>query len=198
MLVVLQALTRVVIFAVLAGLALSGLALAVFSLQGGDDPLSLTALANHLDLQQLRETVGDYLDQLEADGPAAKLSALSGAATVLVGLLLLLGALARRRRRTAVLAQDDAGRLSARPGALEEIASTLSRGVRGATDAHADLRLRGGDRGGTMRVRISHARAENVGDLERRAAEALAPLVDPFGIESRVAVRVGGKGNRVQ
>jgi hypothetical protein len=196
--IVLRALTRLVIFILLAALALAGLSLAVFSLQGGDDPLSLAALASHLELPRLRDTVGDYLEQLEADGPAATLSVLAGAAAVLVGLLLLLGAVTPRRGRNAVLAHDGEGWLSAKPGTLEEIASTLSRRVRGATDARADLRLRRGNRRGRMRVRISHPRGEHASDLERRTAEALAPLVDPFSIESHVTARVGRKAARVQ
>ena len=61
---------------------------------------------------------------------------------VLLGLLLLIGALAPRRERRAVLEQGEHGTLDAR-GALAQMFTALAERTRGVTHAKAKLRLGG-------------------------------------------------------
>jgi hypothetical protein len=187
-----------VVLVLLVALALAGLAAAVFSIQGGDQPLSLPGLAKHVRLPELAETVGDYLDQLEADGPLAKRSALAGAGAVLVGALLLLGVLAPRRERLVTFERSKAGKLGARRRTLASVAEALAEQARGVTSAKAGVRPRGRMRSGRLRVRVSHPRSYQKRDVEERVASAVSPLVDSSGLTSRVEASVGKGGARVE
>jgi hypothetical protein len=187
----LRAVARFVVLVLLVALALAGLAAAVFSIQGGDRPLSLPGLAEHIRLVEVEETVGDYLDQLEADGPLAKASALAGAGAVLAGLLLLLGVLAPRRERLVVFDDGEAGRLAARRRTLARVAEALAEQARGVTEAKARVRPRGRLRKGRLRVRVSHPRTYRDSEVEERVLSAVSPLVDSSGLKPRVEARVG-------
>jgi Family of unknown function (DUF6286) len=187
----LRAVARFVVLVLLVALALAGLAAAVFSIQGGDRPLSLPGLAEHIRLVEVEETVGDYLDQLEADGPLAKASALAGAGAVLAGLLLLLGVLAPRRERLVVFDDGEAGRLAARRRTLARVAEALAEQARGVTEAKARVRPRGRLRKGRLRVRVSHPRKYRDSEVEERVLSAVSPLVDSSGLKPRVEARVG-------
>lgn len=197
MLLVLRALARLVTFLLLVVLAAAGLCVAVFSLQGGDDPLSLANLAELLRLPGLRDDVGDYLSQLEADGPLATVSALAGAAAVLVSVLLLVGALALRRERMLVLDEGDEGRIVARPKAFEQLAAVAAE-ESGATRARAKLHVRRGGHAGRLDLSLAQPRTERPPDVEQRASTALAPLVTPFRVEPRIRAIVAAKGARVR
>jgi hypothetical protein len=187
----LRAVARFVVLVLLVALALAGLAAAVFSIQGGDRPLSLPGLAEHIRLVEVEETVGDYLDQLEADGPLAKASALAGAGAVLAGLLLLLGVLAPRRERLVIFDDGEAGRLAARRRTLARVAEALAEQARGVTEAKARVRPRGRLRKGRLRVRVSHPRTYRDSEVEERVLSAVSPLVDSSGLKPRVEARVG-------
>jgi hypothetical protein len=187
----LRAVARFVVLVLLVALALAGLAAAVFSIQGGDRPLSLPGLAEHIRLVEVEETVGDYLDQLEADGPLAKASALAGAGAVLAGLLLLLGVLAPRRERLVVFDDGEAGRLAARRRTLARVAEALAEQARGVTEAKARVRPRGRLRKGRLRVTVSHPRNYRDSEVEERVLSAVSPLVDSSGLKPRVEARVG-------
>jgi hypothetical protein len=187
----LRAVARFVVLVLLVALALAGLAAAVFSIQGGDRPLSLPGLAEHIRLVEVEETVGDYLDQLEADGPLAKASALAGAGAVLAGLLLLLGVLAPRRERLVIFDDGEAGRLAARRRTLARVAEALAEQARGVTEAKARVRPRGRLRKGRLRVKVSHPRNYRDSEVEERVLSAVSPLVDSSGLKPRVEARVG-------
>ncbi len=191
MILLLRAVARFVVLVLLVALALVGLAAAVFSIQGGDRPLSLPGLAEHIRLVEVEETVGDYLDQLEADGPLAKASALAGAGAVLAGLLLLLGVLAPRRERLVIFDDGEAGRLAARRRTLARVAEALAEQARGVTEAKARVRPRGRLRKGRLRVTVSHPRNYRDSEVEERVLSAVSPLVDSSGLTPRVEARVG-------
>ena len=191
MILLLRAVARFVVLVLLVARALVGLAAAVFSIQGGDRPLSLPGLAEHIRLVEVEETVGDYLDQLEADGPLAKASALAGAGAVLAGLLLLLGILAPRRERLVIFDDGEAGRLAARRRTLARVAEALAEQVRGVTDAKARVRPRGRLRKGRLRVTVSHPRNYRDSEVEERVLSAVSPLVDSSGLTPRVEARLG-------
>jgi len=197
MVLVLRALARLVTFVLLLALAVAGGAAALFSIQAGEDPLSLASLAGLLRLAELRDTVGDYLDQLEADGPLASISLLAGAGAVVASLLLLIGALAPRRERLLVLEEGDEGRIAARARPFEQLAAAAVRRG-GATDARARLRVQRGGRSGRLGLRLAHPRNEPASALTERASAELAPLLTPFRVEPRIEAKVADKGARVR
>ncbi len=198
MILLLRAIARFVVLVLLVALALVGLTVAVFSIQGGDKPLSLPGLAAHVRLPEVRETVGDYLDQLEEDGPLAKISALAGAGAVLAGVLLLLGVLAPRREQLVIYDNGEAGGLRARRRALAGVAEALAEQVRGVTEAKARVRPRGRLRSGRLRVTASYPRSEQDREVEKRVLDAVSPLVESSGLTPRVELRVGKRGARVE
>src|SRR6185295_1970080 len=99
-----RGLARLVALVLTAALAVTGLTVAVFTIHGDSMMLSLPNLARHARLGALLGDIGDFLASLEvAGGPTAKIAALAGAGAVLLGLLLLFGALAPRRERLVVM-----------------------------------------------------------------------------------------------
>ncbi len=198
MILLLRALARFVVLALFVALALAGLAVAAFSIQGGDKPLSLPALAQHIRLPEAATAVGDYLDRLEAEGPLASASALAGAAAVLAGVLLLLGILAPRRELLVVLDQNESGTLRARARTLAGVAEALAEQVRGVSEAKARVRPRSRLRRGKLRVTALHPRNYQEREVEERVLGAISPLVESSGLKPRVEARVGKRGARVQ
>ena len=198
MTVLLRVLARVVVLALLVALSLGGLAVAIFSIQGGDRPLSLPALAEHVLLPEAEDEVGDYLSRLQAAGPLAKRSALAGTGAVLVGALLLLGVVAPRRERLVVFADEERGKLSARRRPLAGAAEALARQARGVTEAKARVRPPGRVRRGQLRVRVSHPRNHQDDEVEQRVRVALAPLVESASVSPLVEARVGKRGARAE
>lgn len=194
----LRVLARLVVLVLLVALSLVGLAVAVFSIQGGDRPLSLPGLAEQVLLPEAEDEVGDYLGRLEAPGPLAKRSALAGAGAVLAGALLLLGVLAPRRERLVVFGKGERGRLAARRRPLAGAAEALAGQVRGVTEAKARVRPPGRVRGGQLRVRVSHPRNQQDREVEQRVHGALAPLVASAAVKPRVEARTGKHGARAR
>jgi len=188
----LRAVTRLITFLLLAALALAGLAVAVFCIEGGRNGLSLPALARQVHLPQLRHEVGAFLHALEASGPVAKLSALGGLGAVALGVLLLVGVLRSRRERLALLEAGEQGTLAARRRPLSQVASALVEQVRGMTQTRARVRPRRRGHGGRLLVRIDQPRGTATDDAtKQRVASAVTPLTEPFGLRLRVRVRNG-------
>ena len=198
MILLLRAIARLVALVLLVALALSGIAVALFSIQGGDRPVSLPGLAEHLRLLEVEETVGDYLGQLEADGPLAKISALVGAGAMLAGVLLLVGAVAPRRERLVVFDDHEGGRIAARRRTLANVAEALAEQAHGVVEAKARVRPRGRLRGGRLRMTVSHPRNYQERAVEERVLSSVAPLVDSSELRPTVETRVGKRGARVQ
>ncbi len=198
MILLLRAVARFVALVLFVALALAGLTAAVFTIQGGDRPLSLPSLAQHLRLPDARDNVGDYLDRLEADGPLASRSALAGTGAVLAGVLLLLGVLAPRREGTVVFDEGEGGSLAARRRTLAGAAEALAEQTRGVTTAKADVRPASRLRKGRLRVRVAHARNQRQGEIEERVLSAVSPLVEAARLKPRVQAKVGERGARVE
>jgi hypothetical protein len=194
----LRAVARFVALVLFVALALAGLTAAVFTTQAGDRPLSLPGLAQHLRLPDARDDVGEYLDRLEADGPLATRSALAGAGAVLAGVLLLLGVLAPRRKRTVVFDEGEDGSRAARRRTLAGAAEALAEQTRGVTAARADVRPSGRLRKGRLRVRVTHARNQQQGEIEERVLGAVSPLVGAARLKPRVRAKVGERRARVE
>ena len=194
----LRALARLVSFLLLAALALAGLLTAIFSLQGGTGGLSLPALADNLNLPELRNDVGEFLGRMEDDGPVAWRAALAGLGAVVLGALLLKGAFTPARERLVVLDDDAGGRIAARRRVLGDVAEVLAGQVRGITQTKVRVRPKRRGRGGTLEVAAARTRTSAADEVVRAAEEALRPLSDGSGLSPRVRTRIGERGARVQ
>lgn len=196
MIVVLRALVRLLAFLLLVALAATGLALAVFSVQGGDSGLSLAALADFLRLHELRDSVEGSLSGLEGSGSLDFVALLIGLGVVALALVLLLGALVPARERLVTLASGE-GRLAARRRPLAQMARALSEGSEGITSARA--RVKPGRRsGGKVKVRADCTRRTEPGVATEGIEQALAPLTDGVGLKAKVGTRQADRGSRVQ
>lgn len=182
-----RVLVRLVAFLLLVLLALTGLAVAVFSIDVGTTGPSLGRLAELLHLASLRDTVGAWLDQLEADGSVAVVAGLCGLGAVLIGLLLLAGLLVPRRERVIAMPSATDGALAARRRPLSQVAQTLAEQAGGVTDARARARPRRRS-GGRLRVRVSRGRTEDAGLVRAAVADRLAELTEAFKLKPRIEV----------
>lgn len=194
----LRSLSRLVAVCLCAGLALAGLALAVFSI-GGDGTISLPALARDLHLPGLVDAAGDQLRRLESgDRPIAWLPLLCGAAAAVGGLALLAGVLLRRRERLFVLEQSDEGRLAARRKPLARLLVALAEQSRGVTQATARLHPRHRRPGGRLTISASRSMTTTDADAVARTSRAIAPVADAFALRTRVHARAGTGSGRLE
>jgi hypothetical protein len=198
MILLLRAIVRLVTFVLLVVLAVSGLAIAVFSIGGsrtGD--FNLPGLARLVHLSDLRDQVGELLHDLEGPGSVAGITALCGLAALALGLLLLVGALWPRRERLVILQRSEGGTLAARRRVLGRVAGTLVEQTRGVTATKVKVRP-GRQRGGRLAVRADHSRTQQSQDVRQRTQLALAPLTEAFGLRARITPRLGQQGRRVE
>lgn len=197
--IVLRPLVRLIGLLWLLALALVGLGVALYCLDGlvGLGSARPDRLAG---LGSVRRSVGRLLDQLAAPGSLAWLSLLCGIAAVLVGLLLLVGLLRRARERLVLLELDaQAGNLAARRSAMRDMVRALVARVRGATNVkRPKLRPARRGTGGRLTLRMAHARGADPRELEGAATEALRAITEPFALKPRVRARPGERGDRVQ
>jgi len=196
--ILLRALARLITFLLLLALAVTGLVVAIFSIRGEDRPLSIPALAENLRLHDLRETVGDFLDQLEGPGGIALLSALCGLGALLLGLMLLAGALSSRKERLMVLEREGGTTLAARKRPLGQVAAALVEQAKGVTATKVKVKPKRRRKGGRVEVTAIRTADATDGDVKQAASEALAPLTDDFGLRARVRPKLGEAGQRVQ
>jgi len=195
--ILLRALVRVVTFLLLVGLSLAGLAAAVSCIRPGTGPLSIPWLADIAHLRELRDEVGGWFDDLAADGPVAWKSALSGAAAMALGLLLLAGLVIPRRERLLRLSRGGDGSILARRRPLGQIVRALVEQVRGVTETKAKVRPRRRG-GGTIKVRAERSSSSDEGEVCGRAKDALEELTSAFKLRAKVRARLGEKGSRVE
>lgn len=192
----LRALARLLTFLILVVLAAAGLAAAVFSI-GGSGDLSLPGLAEILRLPEVETQATSLLDTVEGSGGVEVASGLAGLAAMLLGLLLLVGALAPARERLLLLSENKEGKLQARRRAFGQVASTLVEQNRGVSSAKSKVRPSRRGQGGKMSVRAKHPSSADPAEIRSAADAALAPLVEAFGLKARVRPDVD-PGRRVQ
>ncbi len=199
MMLAVKALTRLIGMLWMLALALLGLGIALYCFDGFIS-LGSARPDRLLGLPSVRRHVGRFLDQIAARGPTAGLALLCALGAMLVGFLLLLGALRTSRQRLAVLEHDgETGTLAARPAALKAMVRALAEQAPGATSVRRPkLALsRHGSRG-RLKVAASHARTSDRRDVERAVKDQLEPITGPFSLKPRVRVRLGERGDRVQ
>lgn len=188
---------RLIALTLTAALAVAGLAIAVFSIQGDEATLSLPQLARDVRADDLRADVGGLLAELQAEGPVAKVAALAGAGAILLGLLLLFGVLGRRRERLVVIRSDDDGKIAARPRAVGQAAVTLAEQSRDVLQAKAKVRPRRRG-GGRLRLTVYEARPADGVDANAASrdrmrtlaeSESLRTLTESFSLRLRLRGR---------
>jgi hypothetical protein len=197
--VLLRALARVAGALLMVILALAGLAVALYSLDGFIR-LGSARPDRLLHLPSVRDHVGRFLHQVSAPGPAAGLALLCGLAAIALGILLLVGVLAPRRQRLVLMDKGaPEGRLAARPGPLRDMARALATSAPGATAVTRPRVHRGGRmRSGRVTMTASRSRTNEAGEVKQAIGERLQPLTEPFGLRPQVHVRAADAGERVQ
>jgi hypothetical protein len=182
----LRALVRLLGFLLLIALALVGLGFAVAALFG-----------DQLGVQLEGSAVSRWLERLEGDGTQG-LEAVIGGGMVLLGLLLLIGALAPRRERRAVLEQDEHGTLDARRRPLAQMFTALAERTRGVTHARAKLRLGRRAHHGRLVLRAERPRTIESAAVRKSVQSEVGELAAAFGLKTRIQAPLGRRGRRVQ
>lgn len=194
----LRAVARLLAPILLAVLAVAGLAIAIFCIEGGSSGLSLPALAKALHLSGLRKDTGSLLDNVEGPGSVDLLPLLAGLAAMLLGLALLLGTFASRRERLAIAETGKEGTLAARRRPLRLLAGWLLESARGVTKTQVKLKTARRGRSGKLQVVAFRPRSSQSAQVEEEVSGALAELASSFSLKERIEVRQGEKGARVQ
>jgi hypothetical protein len=182
----LRALVRLLGFLALLALALAGLGFALAALLG-----------DQLGVQLENSAVSRWLERLEGNGTQL-LEAVIGGGMVLLGLLLLIGALAPRRERRAVLEQGELGTLDARRHPLAQMFTALAERTRGVTHASAKLRLGRRAHHGRLLLRADRPRTTQSTAVREAVRSDVSDLAAAFGLKTRVHAPPGGRGRRVQ
>lgn len=196
MVLFLRALTGLVGLLLLAAFAVVGLAVALFSLGGGDGDFSLPGLARLAELPALAGTVGDFLDDLEATSDAV--AALAGLGAFLLAAGLLIGALVPRRERLLVISRDAEGTLATHRKALGHAFETLAEQSRDVSAAKAKVRPRRTRAGGRLRLRVDHAHTADGDRLVDTVEKHVSQLASTASLKTRVRPRVPRRGARVR
>lgn len=187
-----RALSRLAGIAWMAAIALAGLAVAAYCLDGA---IGLgSARPDHLlHLPSVRRHVGHALRQLGDPGPLAAVALLCGLGAMLLGLVLVIGLLAPRRPGVVALTDsrgdDDDGVLAVRPATLRAMLRAQAEQVPAVVRVGRP-RLRVGRLFTRGRVRVvpSATAAGDASAVRREVQEALAPVTEPFSVRSRVDV----------
>ncbi|MDQ6745697.1 MAG: hypothetical protein M3Z27_06765 [Actinomycetota bacterium] len=195
MIALLRATTRLVGMIWTLALALTGLGVALYCV---DDAIRLGSIRPDrlLHLVSVRRHVGHFLTQVTAPGPTAGLALLCGLGAILLGALLLAGILSVRERRAVLDDDRTAGRLTARPKAIRDIARALAETFPGAPRITA-AKLTLSRRGRRGRLKLTAIRTSDTEPRQiREALQArLRPLSEPFSLRTRIRIRLRGPGD---
>jgi len=193
-----RGLARLLALLLTATLAVAGVLVAVFSIQGDDSTLSLPNLVDLVALDDLHASVGGFLAALEADGPVAAVAGLAGAGAIVLGLLLLVGVLARKRERLVVMRSTADGTIAARPRALGQVAEALGEQSRDVLRATARTKARRRGTGGRLRLTVFHAQSADGTAATTAGRDRVRALAESFALRVRVRDRVPRRGARVR
>ena len=195
--ILLRAAVRVLAFVLALALALAGAAVALFSIQGGATGLSIPGLAELIGLPDLGVTLDRFLAGLESSSAIQAVPAVAGLGAILLGVLLIAGALTPARERLLSLDHSEEGALAARRRPLAHLASALAERTEGVTAAKVRVRP-GRRRGGRVTVVADRTRLASSPDVCAGVRTALDPLTGPFGLKPRIRTRDPQRGRRVQ
>jgi len=189
MVLLLRALAALVGLLLLVALTAAGLAAALFNIQAVDGTLSLSHLASLLALDELRDSIGGWLTDLEAGGPAAAVAALCGAGAVLIGVGLLIGALIPRRERLLIIERSPQGVLSAKRRAAAGALRALAEQPRDVLAAKVRVRPRHRAIGGRARLTLLRGHTTEPGRVLAAARGESQPLAEQLSLRLRVRQR---------
>ena len=192
----LRLLAAVLGFLLLVVIAVGGLVIALFCLRAGDATLSLPHLASLLTLDDLRDTVGDWLSSLGASGPAAALAALCGAGAVLLGIALIVGAMMPRRERILVIERGDCGTIAARRRAAGNALVSLAERPREILGAKAKVRPNRKRPGGRVRIKLTEAAGTDERSSAEQARTELNELGEALSLKVQSVSRKPRRGGR--
>lgn len=187
----LKALSRLVEMLLMAVIALIGIGVGLYCLDG------LVSLGSSrpdrlLHLPRLRAHVGHFLAQIAAPGPDAILALVAGVVAVVVGLLLLAGLLGSRRERLLVIESDDErGTLSARPRTIGQMVrheTERAPGVTGVKRPKAKLARSGRD--GSLKVLAARGPDPDAGTVDAAVHERIDPLSGRLHLSPNIRVRL--------
>lgn len=185
-----RVLARLVGTVLLVILAVGGIVVAVFCIQGYEQTLSLPHLASLLHLDDLRDTLGGWLESLEASGPDAALAALCGLGAIALGLLLLIGALVPGRDRLLTVEESEEGRLTAQRRPAQKALESVAERPGDVLSARARIRPRRSGGGGRASLTLVRTKTR---DESPRADRARADLAD---LEQSLELRVSSHDRR--
>lgn len=178
-----RAITRLIALVLLPLLGLVSLAFAVAAIIGGS---SARSFAHTTELTQAWREVGTFLSHTAPAGGNSVL--LAGAGAVVVGLVLLVGALAPARDRELALDDRD---LTIGRRALRNAASSLAGAPRGTTDTKVRLKTRRLRSGGRLRVTATRSPRAQAAPIKQALGERVGPLATAFSLSTKITTRVG-------
>lgn len=193
-----RALARLVGTLLLIVLAVGGIVVAVFCIQGDEQTLSLPHLASLLHLDELRATVGRWFEGLEASGPDAALAALCGLGAIALGLLLLIGAIVPGRDRLLTVDEAEEGRLTARRRPTQKALESLAERPGDVLAAKARVRPRRTGRGGRASLVLTKTKTADETPRGERARADLQQLEQSLDLTVSTHDRRPRKGTGVQ
>ena len=187
----LKALSRLVEMLLMAAIALIGLGVGLYCLDG---LISLGSARPDrlLHLPRLRFHVGQWLAQIGAPGSDAILALIAGIVAVLVGLLLLVGLLGSRRERLLLIEDDDKqGSLAARPRTLTQMFRAESERTPGVTGVkRPKIRLARSGRRGRVKVLAARGPDPDAGTVDSAVHERLDPISEELHLSPNIRVRL--------
>jgi hypothetical protein len=186
----LKAFARLVELALMAAIALVGIGIGLYCLDGlislgsarPDRLLHLPVVSAH---------VGHFLARLAVPGPTAILALLGGVVAVIVGLGLLLGLLGTRRERLLVLDDDPSGGLYVRPRTVSRMVREETRNAPGVTGVRRPkVRLSRSGRRGRLKVLAARGPDPDAATVDRSVHDRIDPIAAALHLKSDVRVRL--------
>ncbi|MDX6706526.1 MAG: hypothetical protein QOI48_2372 [Solirubrobacteraceae bacterium] len=197
MVLVARGLARLLALLLTTVLAVAGLVVAVFSVQGGSATLSLPGLVRTARLDDLHAGVGGLLADIQAGGATAKVAALTGGGAIVLGMLLLFGVLGRRRPRLVIIKADADGTIAARPRAVGQAAIALGERSRDVLHVKAKTRPRRRGSGARLRLTAYHTESTDRASATASSRSAVQGLAESLSLRVRVRGRVPRRAGRV-
>jgi hypothetical protein len=186
-----KALARLVEMMLMAAIALIGLGIGLYCLDG---LISLGSARPDrlLHLPRLRFHVGHWLAQLAAPGDTAVGAVACGVAVTAIGLVLLIGLLGTRRERLLMIEEDaEQGSLQARPRTIGQMIRDETERADGVTGVkRPKVRLSRSGRRGRVKVLASRGADPDAGTVDTAVHQRLDPITERLELTSSVRVRL--------
>lgn len=187
----LKAVARLVELCLMAAIALIGLGVGLYCLDG------LVSLGSArpdrlLHLPAVRDRVGHFLTQMEAPGSVAVLALVCAIAAIVIGLLLIVGLLGRRRERLLIVERDgDRGGLYARTRAVGQMVRTITEQTPGVTGTQRPkLRLRRSGQRASLTLVASRGPDSDGATVDRAVHERVDPITSGLNVNTHLRVRL--------